>query len=167
MQIIDKTFREAPKSYILQSLMAVAAVAIILYFVSILTQAAIVVALGASSFIVFAMPNSISAQPRRIMGGHIVGLICGSICYYAFLTGPLGAISQNIISLPIIAYALSVGLATFLMTITNTEHPPAAGTALGVVVGGVSYQVVLFVLLFALGLSLIKKLAGRHLKDLA
>ena len=47
MHIIDKSFIRAPKKYIIQSLLAVAAVALILFFVEILTHAAIVAALGA------------------------------------------------------------------------------------------------------------------------
>ena len=69
MHIIDKSFTRAPKSYIIQSLLAVIVVAVILYFVEIITHAAIVAALGSSAFIVFAMPHSITAKPRRLIGG--------------------------------------------------------------------------------------------------
>jgi CBS-domain-containing membrane protein len=64
------------------------------------------------------------------------------------------------------AYALSVALALFFMTITNTEHPPAASTALGIVAYGASWQTVLFVLLFAVSLSIIRRLLGNWLRDL-
>ena len=139
MHIIDKSLVRTPRNYIIQSLLATVAVAIILYFVNIFTEAAIVAALGASIFIVFAMPRSVTAQSRRLIGGHIVGLICGSICYYAFLTGPLRELAANWEFILWCACALSVGLSIFLMTITNTEHPPAAATALGIVAHGWSY----------------------------
>ena len=125
MEIISKSFQRAPKSYIVQSLLAVVAVAIILYFVEVLTHAAIVAALGASAFIVFAMPHSITAQPRRLIGGHIVGLLSGTFCYYAFLSGPLGKLITGWEFTTLFVYALAVGLSIFLMAITNTEHPPA------------------------------------------
>ena len=73
MHIIDKSLVRTPRNYIIQSLLATVAVAIILYFVNIFTEAAIVAALGASIFIVFAMPRSVTAQSRRLIGGHIVG----------------------------------------------------------------------------------------------
>ena len=38
MHIIDKSFTRAPKSYIVQSLLAVVTVAIILYFVKVITD---------------------------------------------------------------------------------------------------------------------------------
>ena len=166
MHIIDKSFVRAPKSYIIQSLLAIAITAIILYFVEVLTHAAIVAALGASTFIVFAMPHSITAQPRRLVGGHIIGIVCGSLCYYIFLTGPLGELTANWEFILWFACALSVGLSIFIMTITNTEHPPAAATALGIVAHGWSYQIVIFVLACAIGLAITRRLLGFHLKDL-
>ena len=166
MHIIDKSFIRAPKKYIIQSLLAVAAVALILYFVEILTHAAIVAALGASTFIVFAMPHSITAQPRRLIGGHIVGLICGTFCYFVFLAGPLGELAKDWEYILWFTGALSVGLSIFLMTVTNTEHPPAASTALGVVIHPWSYQMVIFILLCAIGLTLIRRILRGYLRDL-
>ena len=136
MRIIDKSFIRAPKSYIVQSLLAVITIGTILYFVEVLTHAAIVAALGASTFIVFAMPHSITAQPRRLVGGHIIGIVCGSLCHYIFLTGRLGELVANWEFILWFARALSVGLSIFLMTITDTEHPLAAAIALGIVAHG-------------------------------
>ncbi len=165
MRIIDKSFIKNPKSYIIQSLLAVIAIAIILYFVEVLTHAAIVAALGSSTFVVFAMPHSISAQPRRLIGGHIIGLISGSIFYFAFLNGPFGELAANWEFISWGVYALAVGLSIFLMAITNTEHAPAAGTALGVVAGW-SYPIVVFVLASAVSLAIIRRLLRRYLRDL-
>ena len=164
--LIDRTFLKSPKPYIIQSLLAVASVAIILYFVEILTHAAIVAALGASVFIVFAMPNTIAADPRRIIGGHITGVLCGIICYYAFCTGSVGEFFATAEPIRWFPAALSVGLAIFLMTIFNFEHPPAAGTALGIVTHEWSHMTVIFVLAFAVILAIIKVLLKKYLKDL-
>ena len=166
MRIIDRSFIKAPKSYILQSLLAVVSVAVILAFVEVLTHAAIVAALGASTFIVFAMPHSVTAQPRKLIGGHVVGLICGSLCYYVFLAGPFGKVLTNWEFTLWFVSALSIGLSIFLMTITNTEHPPAASTALGVVVHAWSYQIAIFVLLCAICLAIVRRLLRRYLRDL-
>jgi CBS-domain-containing membrane protein len=88
MHIIDSSFTKKPKSYIIQSLLAVLALAVILYFVEVLTHAAIVAALGSSTFIVFAMPHTVAARSRRLIGGHLVGLICGMASYFLLLNGP-------------------------------------------------------------------------------
>jgi len=166
MQLLDKRFTQKPKSYIIQSLLAVVTLAVILYFVEVLTHAAIVGALGASTFIVFAMPHSITAQPRRLIGGHLVGLVCGSLCHYLFLSGPIGRLCTGWVFAIYFISALSVGLAIFLMTITNTEHPPAAGTALGIVAHEWSNQVIILVLLCAVCLALVRRLLRGRLRDL-
>lgn len=166
MEIIDKSFIKAPRSFIVQSLLAVVAVAVILAFVEVLTHAAIVAALGASTFIVFAMPHSVTAQARNLIGGHVSGLICGSLCYYIFLAGPLGRVLASWAFTMWLVSALAIGLSIFLMTITNTEHPPAASTALGIVVHTWSYQIVIFILLCAICLAIIRRLLRGRLKDL-
>jgi len=166
IRIIDESFRKAPKNYIIQSLLAAVAVAVILNFVGVLTQTAIVASLGASTFIAFAMPDYVTAQPRRLIGGNIVGLLCGLLCYYIFLTGHLGGLSEDWELIFWVAGALSVGLAIFLMTVTNTEHPPAAGVALGFVVNEWTYQTIIFVIVYATSLSIIKRLLRRYLRDL-
>ncbi|MBA7593063.1 hypothetical protein ES708_35273 [subsurface metagenome] len=112
------------------------------------------------------MPNSVTAQPRRLIGGHAVGLICGTICYYAFLTGPLGRLALNWEFIFWFACALAVGLSIFVMTITNTEHPPASATALSVVIYGWSFKLTIFVLVGAIGLAIARKLLRSRLKDL-
>ncbi len=50
--------------------------------------------------------------------------------------------------------------------LTNTEHPPAAGTALGLGVIGWDPSAVLFVLLGAIALSIIHRLLRSRLKNL-
>ena len=166
MHIIDRAFIRQPRYYIVQSLLATVAVAVILYFVEVLTHAAIVAALGASTFIVFAMPHSRTAQPRRLIGGHIVGLISGAFCYFVILNLLLSQLALNWEWITWCVYALAVGLSIFLMTITNTEHPPASATALGIVAHGWSWQTVVFILACALGLAIIRRLFRRYLRDL-
>lgn len=166
MYLIDKSFKKAPKSYIRQSLLAALVVAIILLFFRALGGVVIVAALGASTFVVFAMPNSVTAEPRRLIGGHVVGLLSGALCYFAFLGGNLYQLTTNQDVLFTLAGALSVGLSIFLMTITDTEHPPAATTAIAIVANGWSYKVALLVVLSALCLALARRLLRPHLKDL-
>ena len=166
LHLIDNSFLRSPKSFIIQSLLAVLILAVILYFVETLTHAAIVAALGSSAFVVFAMPQSVAAQPRRLIGGHIVGILSGTLCYFVFLVGPLGEIITGWEFTTLFIYALAVGFSIFLMAITNTEHPPAAGTALGIAAHTWSYQVVLFILLSVIILALIRAIMKSRLKDL-
>jgi hypothetical protein len=52
------------------------------------------------------------------------------------------------------------------MAITNTEHPPAAGTALGVVIAGFSVRVVLGVIIGVMILVSIHRVLRPYLRDL-
>ena len=60
------------------------------------------------------------------------------------------------------AAALSVGVGIFVMVVTNTEHPPAAGTSLGLVIQccqpsvGVDWSSISFILVSALLLSIVR-----------
>jgi len=165
MYLIDKAFIRDPKHYLLQSLLAVVVIMIIFYF-EVLPHIVIATSLGGSAFIVFTLPRSATAQPRRLIGGHIVGLISGALLYYIFFAGPLAELAANERIITILAYALAVGLCIFLMTITNTEHTPAVSTALGIVSDGWSYQIVISVLLCAVILAIIRRLLHHRLRDL-
>ena len=61
---------------------------------------------------------------------------------------------------------IAVGLSIFLMVTTKTEHPPAAGTALGLVVGGWALSTVLLVLFGAIILSVSHMAMQRRLRNL-
>ena len=62
MRLFDPQFKTHFPNYILQSLMAIVVLIIILTVLEIGADLAIVASLGASSFIVFAMPKSTQAQ---------------------------------------------------------------------------------------------------------
>lgn len=139
-----------------QSLFAALAIFIVLLFLG-LQNAVIIASIGATVFIVFAMPKGITAKPRNIIGGHSVGLIAGSLC--ALIPHPSFLYA-------IIVYSFTVGLSIFIMVVTDTEHPPASGTALGVVIRGFSLNVTIAVVTSAIILSLIHHFFKRYLKDL-
>ena len=62
--------------------------------------------------------------------------------------------------------ALAVGIGILTMVFTDTEHPPAAGTALGLVIHEWSWAVVGFVVISALVLSIIRIALRPRLVDL-
>ena len=149
-------FRLYWKHYVLQSLFATVAVFVVLYFLS-LQNAVIIASIGATAFIVFAMPDYVTAQPRNVIGGHLVGLFWGfvfSLIPHAMVFGSL------------VGYSLAVGFSIFTMVVTDTEHPPAAGTALGVAITGMSPNVLIAVILSIVLLSLMHRFFKPYLRDL-
>lgn len=149
------------KNYVFQSLLATFVIFIVLLSLSIRDDAAIIASIGATTFIVFTMPNYITAKPRNVIGGHLIGLACGSLC--ALALHPQFAHSTIAFSF---LCALAVGLTIFIMVVTDTEHAPAAGTALGVAIKGFSLNVTIAVLASVVILSLIRHLFKHRLKDL-
>ena len=144
------------KHYLYQSALATVIVFIILVALT-LEHAIVVASIGATVFIVFTMPKNTTAKPRRFIGGHIIGLIAGSAC---------AAIPHEGIILSAIVYALAVGLAIWAMVALDFEHPPAAGTALGVAITGFSWGVMGAVITSTIILALAHIFCKKYLRDL-
>lgn len=150
--MITEKFKKLWIYYIIQSLMAAIALFIIVFVLG-KERVVVISAMGATSFIVFAMPKAVSARTRNVVGGHLVGLASGAVFYFAALPYFVG-------------YPLAVGLAVFLMVALDLEHPPSAGTALAVVVNEVSFDVFVAIVISAIVLSQCRYYLRNHLKDL-
>ncbi|MFP4027832.1 MAG: HPP family protein [Candidatus Brocadiia bacterium] len=153
-------FRQYWKNYILQSGLATL-VFFVLLFVLDAADVLIVASLGSTAFIVFAMPKSLTAQTRNVVGGQMVGLASGALC-----TLTTAAVGESLI-LQYSLYSFSVGLSIFLMVVTDTEHPPASSTALGVAMQGVKVKTSIVVVVGAILPALVHHLLRDHLRDLA
>jgi len=149
--ITDK-FKKLWKYYLLQSVLATTIFSILVLVLG-REKMVLISAMGATTFIVFAMPNTVSAKRRNVVGGHLVGLASGAIFY--FVTLPY-----------FLSYPLAVGIAIFFMVALDVEHPPAAGTALAVVINEVSCDAFITVMVSALVLSHCRFYMRRYLKDL-
>jgi CBS-domain-containing membrane protein len=79
--------------------------------------------LGASAVLVYGAPRSPLAQPRNLVGGHLVSALVGVVC------------QQLLGHLPELAAPLAVATAIALMQLTKTLHPPGGATALIAVAG--------------------------------
>jgi CBS-domain-containing membrane protein len=79
---------------------------------------------GASAVLAYGAIKSPLAQPRNLVGGHIVSGLVGVACFQLFGTTIW------------IAAAMAVSLAIVAMLSTKTLHPPGGATALIAVIGG-------------------------------
>lgn len=73
---------------------------------------------GASAVLIYGVINSPLAQPRNLIGGHLISAIIG-VTIHKLLPNELW-----------LACAISVALAIVAMQITKTLHPPGGATAL-------------------------------------
>ncbi|MFH1560893.1 MAG: HPP family protein [Chloroflexota bacterium] len=166
MKILDSKIRRYPGAYIAQCALASVVLMVLFVVEDVLAYPAVLAAIGSTTFIVFAMPSNPSATPRRIIGGHFVGVVVGSACAF-FLASSLGvSLQAEVAHAEDVLAALSVGIAIFAMVLTDTEHAPAAGTALGLVLVEWDFRVVGFVLIAAVALSLAHRVLRSRLKDL-
>ncbi len=149
-------FRASWTYYIFQSIIATFSIFVVLLILR-FSNAIVIASIGATVFIIFGMPNSVSARPRNVIGGHLTGLIFGSI--FSFI--PYSSHYEEMFLL-----ALAVGFSMFVMVVMDTEHPPACGTALGIALLGFSWKVVITLLGSVILLSVIHVVFKKHIRDL-
>ncbi len=79
-----------------------------------------------SIVLAMALPDSDPAQPRSIIGGHIISCVAGIVTVAVMGTGTVSS-------------AIAIGLATFVMIASRTLHPPAGIDAFLVAIHGLSW----------------------------
>ena len=145
--VLDQYIHSRWAHYVFQCGLAAVSLVFILLIGDTVFKTAIVVGIASSAFTVFVIPDSVAATPRKVVGA----IISLSIQF----TG-LDALSEDKRFFIDIMAALSVGVGIFVMVVTNTEHPPAAGTSLGLVFYGFDWASIVFIILSALLLSLVR-----------
>jgi len=158
MRFLDTGLRHHVLRYIWQSLAAGAVILVVLMLLDAVQQTAIIASLGASAFIVFAAPNSYSAKPRAILGGYAVGTACGILSMLTVQA--LTSCGTEWTVWRAVAGAAAVAVSMFVMTVTDTEHPPASGLAMAFLLNPWDMATVAVVM----GAAGILTLAGRLLK---
>ncbi len=79
---------------------------------------------GASAVLVYGAIKSPLAQPRNLVGGHVISALVGVAVFRLFGDTPW------------VAASLGVSLAIAAMLLTKTLHPPGGATALIAIIGG-------------------------------
>lgn len=95
--------------------------------------------LGPTAYLMAVRPNGGSTAPRRVVGGHAIGVLAGLLAYHTLAPGLVvtGApAARSVEGLRLVASAVvSVGLTTVGMRATDTGHAPACATTLIVSLG--------------------------------
>lgn len=124
---------------VLSSLAALVAIALVYWISSWYIGAddlpIIMASMGAAAVLLFAVPHSPFSQPWPFVGGHLVATTVGVSC-------------AQLIPDTLLASAIAVAMAIFLMHLLRCLHPPGGAAALMAVVGGddiqaLSYNLVL------------------------
>lgn len=86
---------------------------------------------GATAVLLYAAPTVALAQPRNVIGGHLISAFISVACYQAFGN------SWWIIT-------LAVTLAILAMALTDTLHPPGGATAVLAIITEASWSFIFF-----------------------
>ncbi|SHL36439.1 HPP family protein [Desulfatibacillum alkenivorans DSM 16219] len=106
------------------SFLGIAVIAFIHYqYLDSFDMALIIGSFGASAVLIYGAVRSPLAQPRNLIGGHVLSAIIG-VTVYKIFSGQMW-----------LASALAVSTAIFIMHATKTLHPPGGATALIAVIG--------------------------------
>lgn len=153
------------RSYLFQAGLASLALLAILLIEQGVSDGIIVVTIASSTATVFVIPHSIAASSRRVIGGHVMSVLVGLALWgvLQLITGDANNASNIQID---IFGAAAVGMSVLVMATTNTEHPPAAGTAFGIIVAGFSITFIAFILSAAVILSLVRVILRDRLQNL-
>ncbi len=167
-RLFDRRVRRSGANILFQCGLATLALMVILMSLDLLTEnLVVVVAIASTVFIVFIMPRSRAAGPRRVLGGHAIALGIGTVFFLLHLTDFVGGGLYSRTHLGVDALgAVAMGLCILLMVLTRMEHPPAAGTALGLVMEDWTWSAVLFVVIGAIALSAVHIALRRRMVDL-
>ena len=167
VELYNVQFFRLKTRYLWQSALAAAVMLIVMLMVDSLADAVLAAGLGSSAVIVFVHPNSSSAALRHLVGGHVLGLTVGALTSFAlFHAGwvPVPDSSHHLAA--DIAAAMTLGVVILLMSITDTEHPPAAATGLGFALQSLEFTLVMLFIAAVLTLAAGKVIFRAYIRDL-
>ena len=165
-QLVDSRFKGKRRDYVRQTALATGALVLILLAQDLLTNAAIFAALASTAFVLFLMPHSITATPRHAVGGHVVSASIG-VLFSLIIAGTEGTgyeIAHGFGS-DVLA-AVAVGVAMLAMALSDTEHAPAAGSALGFAITDFDWVLYIALITSVVGMTLIQQFMMPRLREI-
>jgi hypothetical protein len=95
--------------------------------------------LGPTAFLLAKARRGSTVSPRRVLGGHAVGVVGGLVSYRLVAPGTALSTSLPAFSTATLGLATAASLSLLLTSVgmlaTNTSHPPACATTLIVALG--------------------------------
>ncbi|MFC6756522.1 MULTISPECIES: HPP family protein [Haloarcula] len=111
--------------------------------------------LGPTAYLFATQPSARQSAPRRVLGGHAVGVVAGLVAYHAIASGVVITASVGAASMAGLRLAASgvaaVALTTAGMALTDTGHAPACATTLIVGLGIIAAPLEGAIIMLAVG----------------
>lgn len=167
VELYNVQFFQLKKRYLWQSAVAALVMLVVLLLVDSVADAILAAGLGSSAVIIFVHPNSSAAAFRHVVGGHLLGMAVGvSSALVLFHSGWLPIPADVSHWAADVGAAITLGLVILLMSITDTEHPPAAATGLGFALESLEITALVLFVAGVLLLAVSKMVFRRSLRDL-
>ena len=165
MKMEDPRLRGHRSVYFAQAAIAGVALFVLLAAEDVLVNAAVIAAIASTAFVLMVTPHSVVATLRHTLGDHAVCAVVGSLAAIALASDP-GEELAELRLVPELAAALAVAASIVLMGLSDTEHPPAAGTALGFAVVDFDATLLLVLAVSIAALVVAQQLLLPRLRDL-
>jgi CBS-domain-containing membrane protein len=158
-------FRKHKFAFLFQCSLAGLAILVLLLSLKFRPNDVVVASLGASAYIIFAMPHKEIAKSQYIIGGYLCGILIGIL--FHLLVGhwdqfglPFALHNREICG------SIAVALSIFFMAALNVEHPPAAALSLGLVINDWRVHTIIVIVIAIVILVLYRKLFRHTMIDL-
>lgn len=104
------------------------AIGVLTHLEASLSDVALIMApFGATTVLVFGLPNSPLAQPKNVILGHLI-------------TAFIGVFFTQLIGVTPLTLAIATGLGVSMMLFTKTTHPPAGANPMLIMLSGQSWS---------------------------
>ncbi|MCK9477210.1 MAG: HPP family protein [Candidatus Muirbacterium halophilum] len=165
-KVVDKKLSLYPWKYIFQCFLAMLTMLVVLSYLDFIEHTAIISSFGATSFITFTMPRRYHSDAKRLIGGYLTGIAVGVFFHHiARIPCVMANVCADHLSFALFG-SIAVFFAILLMVILDTEHPPAAGIALGLVLNSFDINTIMFVIAAIVLITIVKNTLKPFMIDL-
>lgn len=125
-KLVNQHYLVNKRKYFFQCTLATIVVLVLLSTLDLISNNLIISSVASTTFVTFTCPHHKLTKARYVIGGYLVGIVVGLLCYYFMLGatnlfGELSGLADELVG------AISVGASIFFMTVLNLEHPPGSG----------------------------------------
>lgn len=123
--------------------------------------------LGASAFLSFVAHDTAMAQARRMLSAYFIGLIVGISCSLILnLLAHCNGLHCDHGNRAVFLASVAAFITMIIMLLFSSEHPPAVGIAIGLVLRQWDLSIIVIITLTVLTIALVKGLLRPWLRNL-
>jgi CBS domain-containing membrane protein len=130
----NQHFRQHKVQLVGQCMLATLIVLLTLVALNMFSNQIVIASIGSTAFTVFTMPHRRFTRPRFIIGGYVVGILVGLVCFWLMEVLSINDYLRLTTYYDEFFGAVAVGMSIFIMVMFNVEHPPATALALGMII---------------------------------